>query len=245
MTAQPPPTGNEPTVDYGAPVHGAEPGEGGGTGREAGDGSGAGYPDAPEGLRWVPILGGRGLLTAVVAAGAVAALGAFALITWLFVADGLEFHEQMSLAVLAVGLVVLGIGLPLLVGEGARLELAPTPEVEAGVRGFGPAPEAVEAVVKMMKGLTATRVAAAAGVLLIMTGAFLARPADEGAGDDEQTSQVEQREAAAAGPGRADGPDKAKGNSKSQGGKSDKGQAKGDKGKDKAPGRGNGQGNKP
>jgi hypothetical protein len=195
----------------------------------------------------VPILGGRGLLTAVVAAGVVAALGAFALITWLFVADGLEFHEQMSLAVLAVGLVVLGIGLPLLVGEGARLELAPTPEVDAGVRGFGAAPEAVEAVVKMMKGLTATRVAAAAGVLLIMTGAFLARPADEGVGVDEETSQAEQREAAAAGPGRADGPGKAKGEGKgqSQGGKSDKGQPKGDKGKDNGPGRGKGQNSNP
>jgi hypothetical protein len=194
----------------------------------------------------VPILGGRGLLTAVVAAGVVAALGAFALITWLFVADGLEFHEQMSLAVLAVGLVVLGIGLPLLVGEGARLELAPTPEVDAGVRGFGAAPEAVEAVVKMMKGLTATRVAAAAGVLLIMTGAFLARPADEGAGDDGGTSQAEQREPAAAGPGRASGPDKAKGEGKAKGDGKGKGQSQGGKSdKGKAPGRGNGQGNKP
>lgn len=232
MTADPRPNADDPTLSYGA-------GAGGGGG-ETGDGGGA-YPAAPEGLRWVPLLGGGGLLTAVVVAGAVAALCAFALITWLFVADDLAFHEQMSLAVLATGLVVLGVGLPLLVGEGARLQLAPARQVDANVRGLGPEPEAVEAVVKMMKGLTATRVAAAIGVLLIMTAAFLARPAEDAVGGDDDSSQVEEGDAGEP-PGQAkrkidgaDGQGKAGGKAHTQG-KSDA------QGKSKPHGKSAGQG---
>lgn len=142
------------------------------------------YGTPPEGLRWVPLVGSNGLRASVIL-GIIASVAAAAVtIACLFQVKGLKFHEQMSLAMLALAFLILGVGIPLLLGEAARLDRIPLKrkqradvETQFRLAEFLPV-EVAESVVSVFKGLTATRVVAAVGVLILFTAGFLARPQD-------------------------------------------------------------------
>jgi len=121
-------------------------------------------------LHWAPLLP-RTVFLGLLAVGVAVGI-AGPILLWLNLANKLSFLEEIGLLLVLIGLGLVVISVPLLLGESTRLQPASTSEV-VGDRGDGSA---------TARAVTGTRVFAIVGVVVILAGVFLLRPADVAVG---------------------------------------------------------------
>lgn len=126
----------------------------------------ASHGDTAGGSQWTPLLSRTMFIVALVAGVVVGIAGPILL--WLnlsYVNKGTPFYERVGYLLVLVGLGLLIVALPLLLGEAARLERTSAIGVAAARPDQG-------------HRLTGTRVFAAVGVVILLAGVFLLRPVE-------------------------------------------------------------------